>query len=327
MRGLIALAGMVALTGAPAAAELEWVSSVGGRITRDAEGRITGVNLRGRWVTDTDMRELAQLPHLTHLDLSLTRVTDQGLLELKNAPGIVELNLHYAELVTDEGVSAVKGWKKLKRLSVRGARISDTTLEHVSGVTTLESLDVGSALVTDVGLERLTTLPNLRELSIGGNEMGDAGLQALRQMPALRVLDLSGAQGTDSNIWSVNMTEKGLDAVLSLKELRELRIACTGIGVGVEGTRFATVTNMNVTARWIERMKTLTKLEKLRLQGCGRVDDDAIPALAAMPALRELDLKGTSVTAKGVQMLRAAKPKAVVHSGEWVARTASFRNN
>jgi hypothetical protein len=327
MRIVITLAGVLLLGAAPAAAEIDWVESVGGRITRDAAGRITGVNLRGRWVTDTDLRELAQLPHLTHLDLSLTRVTDQGLLELKNAPGIVELNLHYAELVTDEGVSAVKGWKKLKRLSVRGARISDTTLEHVSGITTLEALDVGSALVTDVGIERLTTLPNLRELSIGGNEMGDAGLQALRQMPALRVLDLSGAQGTDSNIWSVNMTEKGLDAVLSLKELRELRIACTGIGVGVEGTRFATVTNMNVTARWIERMKALTKLEKLRLQGCGRVDDAAVPALAAMPALRELDLKGTSVTPKGVQMLRAAKPKAMIYSGEWVARSASFRNN
>jgi hypothetical protein len=84
---------------------------------------------------------------------------------------------------------------------------------------------------------------------------------------------------------------------------------------------------MNVTARWIERMKALTKLEKLRLQGCGRVGDDAIAALSAMPALREVDLKGTAVTEKGAAMLRSAKPKAVVHHGEWVARTASFRNN
>ena len=78
---------------------------------RDAAGRVTGVNLRGRWVTDVDLRELAQLPHLTHLDLSLTRVTDQGMLELKNAPGIVDLNLYYAELVTDEGMAAVSAGK------------------------------------------------------------------------------------------------------------------------------------------------------------------------------------------------------------------------
>jgi hypothetical protein len=199
------------------ASDVAWVEEVGGKIVRDPAGRVTGVNLRGRWVTETDLRELAQLPHLTHLDLSLTRVTDQGMLELKNAQGIEDLNLYYAELVTDEGIAALKGWKKLKRLNVRGAKISDTTLEHVSGITTLESLDVGSALVTDVGLERLVSLPNLKRLSIGGNEMGDAGLLALRQMPGLTHLDLTGQQGTDSNLWSVNMTEVGLDAVLSLK--------------------------------------------------------------------------------------------------------------
>jgi hypothetical protein len=304
-----------------------WIEDVGGSITRDPEGRITGVNLRGRWVTDTDLRELAQLPHLTHLDLSLTRVTDQGMLELKNAPGIVDLNLYYAELVTDEGMSAIKGWKKLKRLNVRGAKISDTTLEHISGIATLESVDVGFALVTDVGIERLASLPNLKELSIGGNEMGDIGLQALRQIRGLTYLDLSGRQGTDSNLWAINMTDVGFEAVLTLKELRELRFGCSAVGVGSEGQRFATVSTMNVTARWLERMKALPKLEKVKLQGCDRVGDDAIPALSALPNLREVDLKGTAVTEKGIALLRAAKPKAQIYHGAWEGRSASFRNN
>jgi internalin A len=309
------------------AADATWVEDVGGTIVRDAAGQITGVNLRGRWVTETDLRELAQLPHLTHLDLSLTRVTDEGMLQLKNAPGIVDLNLYYAELVTDEGMSAIKGWKKLKRLNVRGAKISDTTLEHISGIQTLESVDVGFALVTDVGLERLASLPNLKELSFGGNEMGDMGLQALRQMPGLTLLDVGGKQGTDSNLWSVSMTEVGLEAVLTLKELRELRLGCSTTGVGVEGTRFATISTMNVSAKWLEKMKALTKLQTLKLQSCERVGDDAIPALAALPALREVDLKGTAVTEKGIAQLKAARPKLQIYSGKWEAPTASFRNN
>jgi internalin A len=309
------------------AADPTWVEDVGGIIVRNAEGQITGVNLRGRWVTETDMRELAQLPHLTHLDLSLTRVTDEGMLELKNAPGIEDLNLYYAELVTDEGMSAIKGWRKLKRLNVRGAKISDTTLEHISAIQSLESVNVGFALVTDVGLERLTSLPNLKELSVGGNKMGDMGLQALRQMPGLTFLDLSGKQGTDSNLWSVNMTEEGLEAVLALKQLRELRLGCSAVGVGVEGTRFATVSSMNVSARWLERMKALPKLETLKLQSCGRVADDAIPALSALPLLREVDLKGTAVTEKGVAQLRAVRPKLRIYYGPWEAAVASFRNN
>jgi hypothetical protein len=313
--------------GATTTESTSWIEGLGGKVTLDAAGRVTGVDLRATWVTDSDLRKLAQLPQLSYLDLSLTRITDQGMQELKNAPGIVELNLYYAESVTDEGLAAVKGWKKLKRLNVRGAKISDTTLEHISSIATLESVNVGSALVTDVGIERLTSLPNLKELSIGGNELGDAGLHALRQMPGLTLLDLSGRQGTDSNLWSINMSEVGFEAVLTLKELRELRLGCASVGVGIEGQRFATVSSMNVSGRWLERMKALPKLEKLKLQGCNRVDDEAVAALAALPNLREVDLKGTGVTEKGVATLRAAKPKIQVYYGPWEARTASFRNN
>jgi Leucine-rich repeat (LRR) protein len=307
--------------------DVKWVDEVGGKVVRDASGRVTGVDLRGSWVSDTDLRKLAQLPYLEFLDLSLTRITDQGMQELKNARGIVELNLHYAEYVTDEGLAALKGWKKLKRLDVKGAKISDTTLEHISAITTLESLNIGSAMVTDVGIERLTSLPNLKELSVGGNELGDAGLHALRQLPRLTYLDLSGRQGTDSNVWSISMSEVGFESVLTLKDLRELKIACSDVGIGVEGTRFATVSNINVTDRWLEKLKALPKLEKLTLLGCSRVNDEAIRPLTALPNLRELDVKGSPVTDKGVATLRSAKPKVQVYYGPWQPRTASFRNN
>jgi len=313
--------------GATTTESTSWIEELGGKITRDSAGSVTGVDLRATWVTDTDLRKLAQLPQLSYLDLSLTRITDQGMQELKNAPGIVELSLYYAESVTDEGLAALKGWKKLKRLNIRGTKISDTALEHISGIQTLESVNVGSAMITDVGIERLTSLPNLKELSMGGNELGDAGLHALRQMPGLTLLDLSGRQGTDSNVWSINMSEVGFEAVLTLKELRELRIGCASVGVGIEGQRFATVSTVNVSARWLERMKALPKLEKLKLQGCNRIDDEAVAALAALPSLREVDLKGTPVTEKGVAALRAVKPKIQVYYGPWEARIANFRNN
>ena len=60
--------------------------------------------------------------------------------EIKNLPGITELDLHFAEYVTDEGLAAIKGWKKLKKLDIHGTKVSDTTLEHVSGLDRLSSL-------------------------------------------------------------------------------------------------------------------------------------------------------------------------------------------
>jgi internalin A len=193
--------------------------------------------------------------------------------------------------------------------------------------TLLESLDVGATLMTDVGLERLTSLTNLRSLTMGGNELGDAGMQALRQMPNLTYLDLSGRQGNDKNVWSIAMSNTGLQAVLTLKNLRELRFACVTTSVGIEGSKLGEVSTLSVTEKWLEQLQSLTSLERLKLQGCGRINDEAVGALIAMPSLREVDLKGTAVTEKGAEMLRAAKPRAVVYIGPWEGKAAAYRNN
>lgn len=283
-----------------AADSADWITAAGGVVTRDAAGRITGVDLRSSWVTDADMPLLAKLPQLAKLDLSLTRITDRGMQQLKSAPGIVDLNLYYAEQITDEGMSAIKGWKKLQRLNVRGTRITDSTLEHAASAPSLMALDVGYAQVTDVGLDHLATLTNLKELSVGGNKITDAGLQSLRYLTGLTHLDLTGMQRTDSGLWSVSLTELGVGAIATLKELRYLKLD-----------------GLPVSSRWLERLKVLTKLERLSLQGCTRVGDDAAAVIASWPMLKAVDLKGTAMTEQAVAGLRQAKPGAKVFSGKW----------
>ena len=54
-------------------AAMGWIESFGGSVTTDTHGAVTGVNLRGSWVTDTDLSRLAEYPELATLDLSLTR--------------------------------------------------------------------------------------------------------------------------------------------------------------------------------------------------------------------------------------------------------------
>ena len=112
-------------------------------------------------MTDSDLTGLANLPNLTRLDLSFTRISDHGLQQLKAAPRIAELNLYYDELITDAGIAALKGWKHLKRLNVRGTKVTDAALQQLSAIPSLESLDIGYALITDVGLDPLASLPNL----------------------------------------------------------------------------------------------------------------------------------------------------------------------
>jgi internalin A len=275
-----------------------WIGSEGGTVVRDSEGQITSIDLRASWVTDSDLPELAALPRLKSLDLSLTRVTDHGLLQLKTAPAITDLNLYYAELVTDAGISAVKGWKHLRRLDLRGTKVTDLTLQQLTGVASLEALDVGYALITDVGLDPLASLRNLKELCIGGNKLTDNGLQPLRQVRGLTYLDVEGAQRTDSGLWSVTLTERGLDAIATMKDLRHLRL---------NGT--------SVSAPGLEKLRGLDHLEWLDLERCKRVGHDALPVLSSFKTLRRLDLTGTAVGAGDVAKLRAALPNCTIVNG------------
>ena len=267
-----------------------WISHAGGTVTRDGAGRIVAVNLHASWISDSDIAELAKLPALTRLDLSMTRITDRGLLDLKTASTLTEINLYYAELISDQGIAVIKSLPRLKRLNLRGTKITDSTLQLLNHLPSLESLDIGFAQVTDSGISQLA-LPKIKELSIGGNKLTDAGLQALRQMPALTSLDVSGAQRTDSGLWSVSLTESGMEAIATLKELRHLRL--NGVAVSSRG---------------LEKFKELRKLERLDLQACPRINDDAVPVLEALPGLRMVDVTASAMSEKTVANLRKAKP-------------------
>jgi internalin A len=279
-----------------------WIEGSGGTVSRNPQGRIVAVDFRGSWITDSEVADLALLPDLERLDLSLTRITDHALQQLRNAPSITDLDLYFAELVGDGGLSTIKGWKHLKRLNARGTKVTDMAVQYLASVPSLESVDIGFAQLTDVGLDPLTSLPRLKELSIGGNKITDAGLQSLRQMTGLTYLDISGAQRTDSGVWSVSVTDSGFDAFATLTNLRCLRL--NGVLVTTSG---------------LQKLNALARLERLDLQGCKRVKDDAVPVLAAFPALRLLDLTGTGVTEKGINELHRARPELKILAGRLVA--------
>src|SRR4051794_40339167 len=86
----------------------DWIGRLGGTAERNAAEATTGLNLRGSWVNDTEMLAVADLPELQKLDLSHTRISDEGLLRLKSARKITDLSLFYSEWITDQGLTAVR---------------------------------------------------------------------------------------------------------------------------------------------------------------------------------------------------------------------------
>jgi Leucine-rich repeat (LRR) protein len=241
------------------------------------------------------MPALARMPDLKRLDLSLTRISDRGLRTLKTAQGIEDLNLYFAEQVGDEGAAVLRNWKHLKHLNLRGTKITDSTLEMLASLPAMEWLDIGWAQITDTGLDHLSSLTNLRRLTMGGNKLTDNALQFLRQTPQLEYLDIGGTQRTDSGLWSLLLNDAGVQAIASASELRELRL---------NGT--------NITGRQLAMLKGLEKLERLSLQGCKKLKDDAAGVLSEFKHLRAVDLKDSDVSAEAAAKVRSALPACEV---------------
>jgi Leucine-rich repeat (LRR) protein len=255
----------------------EWIRKLGGKIEQDG----------------------------ARVDLSHTRISDEGLLHLRPARQIRELNLLYTEQITDLGLNAIKGWTSLKRLNVRGTRISDPTLAIIGKLPQLEYLDIANTNVTEAGLDSLVPLTKLRHLAMGRSRFRDDALAVLRLLTTLESLDLSGPSGATRNqrADTGRVPEALVQAVSELKELRTLKLGHSQISAAELRTWAA----------------TLSKMEKLGLEACGRIDDQALKVLAGWNSLKYVDLQDTKVTRQGIEELKKQRPDLMVLSGPFTA--------
>jgi internalin A len=279
----------------------DWIQELGGTVERDSAGDIIALHLRGTWVTDAELLDVARLPKLERLDLAHTRITDEGLLHLKPAKQIQDLSLFYAEQVTDRGISAIKDWQHLKRLNMRGTRIADGALSLVGGRTQLESLDIAYTEFTDNGLDALVPLTHLKHLAIGRSKLTKNALEVLRLLPTLESLDLGGPHPGPDGYRRTAGSPMDDDLPTAITELKQLRVL--------------NLSYSQIRADGLKILAALGQVSKLSLAGCPRVDDQALAELAKWKSLQYLDIQEASATAQGVEALEKAKPGIVILSG------------
>jgi internalin A len=190
----------------------------------DGDSRpVRRVTLFGRAVTDAEVERVA--PHLRHfpelftLDLSMSRVTDQGLWHLRGLNHLGDLLLRYTR-VSDDGVGMLEGWGNLRTLDLMKTRVSDRALEDVArNHPRLRSLNLDGTFITDRGLEHLEALPELEWLAVADTAVTDRGLASAGQLRNLRLLSLSGTR----------VRGEGLAHLTNLKRLRTLAVKRTPV--------------------------------------------------------------------------------------------------
>lgn len=176
--------------------------------TRDAEGRITTLRLKGVELAPADFAIIGQMQHLEWLDLSQTNVSDSDLEHLASLGRLVRLNLFGTE-IEGSGLQYLTSLDRLERLNVGDTKLTEDALPQLAKLTSLRHLCLCRNLINDDGLEQITSLKNLETLKLGETEVTDASVSTLATFPKLRSLTLN----------ETGVTEAGLREVAKLSRL------------------------------------------------------------------------------------------------------------
>jgi hypothetical protein len=207
---------------------------------------------------------------------------------------VVEVNMVYHEdelqgrqenwLLSDECLSYVRKFGRLKKLLLRGGQATDAALANLRGNDSLETVMIWDAsAVTDAGAAHLSTLPKLELVHISNSQITDETLRYFSGLPRLERLSLQGNHFTDN----------GLEYIKDMTHLKELILGLGRNEITDDGLRF---------------LSRLTNLERLDLQK-SKVTDAGLQHLRGLTNLKTLWLSGTAVTNSGLDELRRSLPK------------------
>jgi len=193
----------------------------------------TGVYLDSEQAKDHDLAIIKKLPGIYALSLRRCRITDAGLVHLKDMADLEHLTL--ADMpVTDAGLVHLEGLLKLTDFEVKCAKVSgaglkrltsltslglldstftDADLAHLRGLAKLDRLDLSNTAITNAGLVHLKPLINLRTLFLRNTRVTDAGLGHLEGLTRLRDLDIRGTKVTAKGVRTLKVANPGIESI------------------------------------------------------------------------------------------------------------------
>lgn len=235
---------------------------------------ITELDLRGGSVTDQGVQCLASFPDLQRVDLSETRITNQGLSLLTQCAQLSALALDHNRGFDTDGVQELTALN-LQELSLQSTSIADRVFATLAEFDDLQVLRVdGNSILTGAQLRTLIgEFSELRVLSASGTQMA-FGLQEIGVLRNLEELKLAQAQVGD-------------EILLQLKQCRNL----------VE----LDLSNNPITILGVRELSALRNLQRLNLRGCSTLDDQVFATLGRLDQLQYVDLGGTRCTPAGAE--------------------------
>jgi hypothetical protein len=210
--------------------------------------RLERLNLSGTAVSNDGMNQLRALP-LVELTLG-PRISDAGLLAALS-PAMAQLDLSQTR-VSDDGLIILSKLPRLHTLFL-GPQTSDSGLRYVAAAHTIQRLDLTGTRITDAGVHLLSPLVNLEELALSQTEVHDTAIEALRPLKKLRFLEISNTR----------ITEAGLQRLAGIPSLQVISFTAARLPAPERFAAWRKLPNLHtvivngrpMTADWMATMK------------------------------------------------------------------------
>jgi len=203
--------------------------------------------------------------------------------------------------VTDSTLALLAGLTELEDLSTDGIQLTDDGFRHFTAFKKLRSLALfhpafRSEAFTGSGLAHLKALPKLERLTFAGSTAGDTALEAVGQLTQLK----------EFRTWHTAQTQAGNAYLVKLTQLKALRI---GQRLPSSG-KASPISFDNSTLATLAKIQSLESLELTE----ARLTAAIIPQLKALPKLAKLKFQTVDISAADVDAIKAALPNVKV---EW----------
>jgi serine/threonine protein kinase/WD40 repeat protein len=135
------------------------------------------MNLGALPIDDQSVQLLARHPKLNFLNITYTKVTDEGLrgLELPELRTMIAFN-------TKVRGSGLAHFGRLEELSLWNVPVEDGDVTEVVKLRELRSLDLENSRITDTGLLQLVALPKLQSLDVTGTKVTPVGIAKFKAL-------------------------------------------------------------------------------------------------------------------------------------------------
>jgi len=234
-----------------------------------------------------------------------------------------------ADAFTAEDYRLLGSVHSLKRLTISGRTLDDTTLPLLSGLTELEDLSTNQTMLSDDGYRHFSALKKLKNLALfhpswNLSTFTGRGLEHLQSLTQLERLTFAGSTAGDEALeavgtliqlrefrtWHTRQTQAGNRHLLKLTRL-------TGLRLGQRLPLWGESPPASFDAATIPLLAQMKSLEQLELTEARFSAADLTP-LKGLPLLKRVILEMVDIPAADVAALRSLLPHC-----ELVVRPAS----